>query len=107
MAHRVAFLVMRGRWPANEVDHIDGNRANNRFANLREATAAENQRNAKLRKDNRVGLKGVKKNGSGYAAWIRLNNRPKYIGTFKTPEAAHKAYITVAETSYGDFARAA
>jgi hypothetical protein len=44
-AHRLAWLYVTGRWPHPEIDHIDGDRTNNRFANLREVTHSENMRN--------------------------------------------------------------
>jgi hypothetical protein len=52
-------LWMTGEIP-KEVDHIDGNRMNNRFANLRAATTSENRCNSGLRSDNALGIKGVR-----------------------------------------------
>lgn len=86
MAHRLAFLDMTGRWPSGEVDHIDGVRDNNRWANLRDVDKTLNQRNAKLREDNKTGVPGVywsKRHGK----W-RCQIGNKYLGQFSTLEEA-------------------
>jgi hypothetical protein len=58
-AHRLAWLYVHGRWPDDALDHIDGNRQNNRIANLREASYAENSQNHSLRRNNSSGHQGV------------------------------------------------
>src|SRR5690349_20811660 len=58
-AHRLAWFYVTGEWPPDEIDHINGNRADNRWANLRPATVAENQRNRAKSKRNTSGYKGV------------------------------------------------
>lgn len=57
-AHRVVWLLMKGDLP-KQIDHIDGNRSNNKIENLRVANNYQNTQNAKLRKDNTSGVKGV------------------------------------------------
>lgn len=99
-AHRLAWLYMTGRWPENEIDHIDGNPLNNRFCNLREATSAENKQNRHVaRSDNRHGLIGAYLHGTaadGSPRWrarIQVGGRAKCLGLHKTPEAAQAAYL--------------
>ena len=58
-AHRVAFAVHFGRWPSGVLDHADGNTSNNRIANLRECSQANNVANQRRRSDNKSGVKGV------------------------------------------------
>ena len=75
MAHRLAWLYMKGEWPRNEIDHIDHVRSNNKWNNLREATHQENSKNQKLHKTNTSGFTGVcwDKGRSEWIAQIMLN----------------------------------
>jgi hypothetical protein len=59
MAYRLAWLYVTGEWPIGHIDHISGNRSDNRFGNLRVATNSENARNSRRRIDNACGYKGV------------------------------------------------
>lgn len=58
-AHRLVFLYMNGNFPSHQVDHINGNRSDNRYKNLRYANNCINQKNMKLAKTNKTGLSGV------------------------------------------------
>jgi len=58
-AHRVAWALAHGEWPADQIDHISGERAANRLSNLRAVANAENQRNTEMRADNSSGVVGV------------------------------------------------
>lgn len=58
-AHRLAFLYMTGSFPKSIIDHIDGDDTNNKWSNLRDVSKAENNKNVKLRKDNKSGQVGV------------------------------------------------
>ena len=77
-----------------EVDHIDGDGLNNRRANLRAVTKAENARNAKIRVDNSSGYKGVTwhKQRQMWRARIDVDGTQRSLGMFETAEAAHAAY---------------
>lgn len=86
LAHRVAWGLCTGAWPAATIDHLDGDRANNRFANLREATLSENNRNRPPR--GATGVKNVSQVNRRYRA--RGLGRT-HLGYFDTVEAAHAA----------------
>ena len=107
-AHRIAWLIVMGALPAGQIDHINGDRSDNRIANLREATNAENCRNARLRRDNSSGLKGVSYHKPSGKWRSRIGSDGcVYLGYFDCPAAAHFAYIVGAGKAYGKFARAA
>jgi hypothetical protein len=97
-AHRIAWLIVEGRWPAAEIDHIDGNRTNNAWSNLRETdrrTNQENQRRARC--DNQSGFLGVarchKRKRKRWRAQIQVGGRNRHLGYHATPEEAHQAYL--------------
>lgn len=94
-AHRLAWLYMTGTFPAYLIDHIDGVKSNNRWRNLREATKALNGQNRRVaHKNNESGFLGVSKRCEGqYRASINNGGVKWNIGTFKTPEDAHAAYV--------------
>lgn len=58
-AHRVAWLLYYGHWPSGEIDHINGNKADNRIENLRDVDKSTNQRNTKIQHNNKSGKSGV------------------------------------------------
>jgi len=93
-AHRLAFLYMMGEWPKQEVDHKDGDAANNSWSNLRDVSRTLNQQNLrKAHHDNKTGYLGVVQRGSKYRAVICVNRKRHFLGTFDTAEIAHEAYL--------------
>lgn len=93
-AHRLAWLYMTGEWPNQTIDHIDGDRANNRWGNLRDVSRAANYRNKRRAKSNsKTGLLGVSPNNGRFQARICTDGRIQYLGCFATPEEAHEAYV--------------
>lgn len=108
LAHRLAWALHFGRWPDQAIDHINGDRTDNRIANLRLATVAENTRNGKRRSTNTSGYKGVSLTENGqWRATIVAGGRQSYLGRFSTAEDAHAAYVKAASRLHGEFARAA
>lgn len=89
MAHRVAYMIAHGIVP-HEIDHINGDRTDNRIANLRAVSRAENTRNKMLHASNVSGVSGVyqEKRRGRWVAQIGLKNRRIHLGTFMTMEEA-------------------
>lgn len=93
-AHRVAWAVHYGSWPAGEVDHINGDRTDNRIANLRDVATRENHQNMrKARRDNKTGLLGVSPRKGRFRSQIQVAGKKRWLGEFDTAEAAHAAYV--------------
>lgn len=104
-AHRIAWLYAHGEFPPHYIDHIDHCPANNRLANLRLATMAENLKNVHLYTNNTSGYKGVywHKQAGKWVALARLNGRRHYLGCFTAAEAASEAYEAFAKQHHDEF----
>lgn len=88
-AHRMAWFYTFGKWPAAAIDHINGDRTDNRLNNLREATILENSFNRHAR-TSKTGYRGVyeDKNNEGIVVGYYAQFNKEYLGYFSTPEAA-------------------
>ena len=107
-AHRLAWLYVTGKWPHGEIDHIDCDKLNNRFVNLREASSAENKWNTLKKPGTYSAFKGVTLHRTGrWQASIRSNGRNYHLGLFSDEAEAHAAYCKAAAAQHGVFARAA
>lgn len=105
-AHRLAWFYVYGHWPSGQIDHIDGDRANNQIKNLRLATYQENNRNKKWRSDNKSGYRGVSWNHSvgKWQAFIGIGGgKNKNLGYFQDAERASRAYQSAAIELFGEF----
>jgi len=101
-AHRLAFLYMNGELPKIQTDHINGVRSDNRWDNLREVTASENQQNQRKSKRNKSGFTGVSwdKQTSKWHAQIMAGNKVIHLGHFDEKKDAIKARAA-ANIKYG------
>lgn len=101
-AHRVIWAMTFGAWPDGQIDHINGNRSDNRIENLRVVSNAENQRNSKIRSTNTSGAAGVSwnKRCAKWQARITVNHKRIHLGYFGNKDDAIAARKS-AEIKYG------
>jgi hypothetical protein len=106
-AHRLAWCLVTGKWPACEIDHINRDRADNRFGNLREATREQNNVNVPVRSDNKSGRKGVSwdRRADKWRAVIQAGLKMRHLGFFARPEHGAAVYHTAAAWYHGPFSR--
>lgn len=100
-AHRLVWLYVTGEFPKLNIDHKDGNPLNNSWGNLRLCTLQENNRNARTRKDNALGVKGVRMRRGKYQ--VRVNSIS--YGTYEDLELAQHIATEVRNHLHGEFAR--
>lgn len=101
LAHRVLYAIHHGEWPLY-IDHINGNRMDNRMANLRSVTMDENNRNVSLRSSNTSGISGVQwcKKSKKWRGIIKINKRAIHIGLFESIDEA-RPIMAAAREKYG------
>jgi hypothetical protein len=103
-AHRLAWLYMTGKFPDQQIDHIDQDGTHNIWRNLREATNTQNAANSR-RRNNASGFKGVFwQRSRRWRASIMVNSRRIHLGYFNTPEEAYAVYLAAAQKYFGEFA---
>lgn len=91
LVHRLAWLYQTGNHPNGEIDHVNGDRKDNRWSNLRDVSPFDNARNQGERKDNTSGCRGVGRKGKRWHARISQNGTRFSLGTFDTKEEAIEA----------------
>lgn len=96
-AHRLAWLYVYGRFPEKYIDHINGQRNDNRISNLRDVDMTTNMQNIRksMSSNKTCGLLGASKetNRNAFKAQIQINGKKITIGYYKTPQEAHQAYL--------------
>ena len=105
-AHRIAWLITYDVWPEADIDHINGNRDDNRLCNLRQATRGQNVCNAPVRSDNTSGTKGVSwiNRCQKWAATICIKGKIKHLGYFNNLEEAAIKAKEARDQHHGPFA---
>lgn len=92
-AHRVVWAMTNGRWPEDQIDHINGIRTDNRPENLREATSHQNALNRRASTRSTTGLLGAFRHGRKFIARLTFRGAKISFGCFATAEEAHQAYL--------------
>lgn len=101
--HRIAWLLMTGEWPNGDVDHIDMDRQNNAWANLRECSRSENMHNTRAKS----GIKGVSwdRVTRKWRASAHIHGKSMNLGRYSCLGQAIKAYREACAAAYGEVAR--
>lgn len=104
-AHRLAWLYVHGQWPSMQIDHINGDKSDNRIANLREASMAENKWNSRPASTNKSGVKGVSfdKQSGKWKAGICVRGEKIHLGYFASLDEAASIYRQEAIRRHGVF----
>ena len=94
-AHRIAWLLHYGTNPSADIDHINGDKGDNRICNLRDVSRTVNKQNQyRAHKNSTTGVLGVSPYRGKYRARIVVNGRERQIGVYESVDAAQTAYIT-------------
>lgn len=106
LVHRLAWFYVHGTWPA-EIDHINGNRADNRLANLREVTPLQNRMNQTNKGAGKSGMRGVYQDTYSGKWFAKLVVKGKQICSPKcdTPQQARMMWEAIAKQHFGDYLR--
>jgi hypothetical protein len=104
--HRVVFLMHHGYAPPF-IDHINGDKADNRIENLRAANKRENAWNQVVRCSNTSGYKGVSLNRklNKWCAYLSIDGKRKHLGVFESKDDAAEAVRVAREKHHGEFTR--
>jgi hypothetical protein len=107
-AHRLAYKMVHGIDPEC-VDHINGDKLDNRISNLRNCTFKQNSANTKKSSRNTSGYKGVfwRKGKNRFVARIKIDGKTKCLGSFEKAEDAYRVYVEAFSALRGEFARVA
>lgn len=105
LAHRLAFFLMTGSWPSEMIDHINQDRSDNRWANLREADRSQNAFNRKANKGSSTGIKGVSLHKASGKYVVQICHR--YLGLYDNIELAELVSLEAQDKFQGEFANLA
>lgn len=103
LAHRLAWFLYYGEFPEGIIDHINGDKSDNRIINLRIASPSDNQCNRGSQINNSLGIKGVYRSGNKFRATITKDRTTTYLGTFTTIEEASSIRNIMAEDLHNRF----
>jgi hypothetical protein len=103
--HRIGWKLMTGKEPPPNIDHINRDGHDNRWANLREANQTKQNWNKGLQKNNSSGYRGVSRDGGKWQATIQINRVQRHLGIFPTAREASAAYEAAARDLQGEFYR--
>lgn len=92
-AHRIAWRLYYGTWPKYQIDHINGNRSDNRICNLRDVTLRENMQNKNIHRNGNLFGSSLEKTVKLFRSQVYIKNKTFFLGYFKTELEAHEQYL--------------
>ena len=106
LAHRLIFFMQNGVWPTQSIDHMDNDRLNNRWSNLRECSRTVNAENKRFaQSNNALGVLGVSPSRGKFKAQIQVAGKNQFIGRYDSIEEAQKAYLDAKSKLHKGFAK--
>lgn len=107
LCHRIVWCMHYGYWPDGDIDHINGNKLDNRIENLRFVDRSQNMSNVGMQKNNKSGFIGVfwASRTRKWQAVVAHKKKNIYIGTFDCPVQAAKAYNEAVLKYHGSYAQ--
>jgi hypothetical protein len=107
LAHDIVWAMVKGDWVSEDrqLDHKNGDHDDNRFSNLRECSQGSNVKNRLLNADNTTGFKGLKVKRGVFEVYVNADNKRHYVGSYRDPIDAARAYDAAAIMHHGEFAK--
>jgi HNH endonuclease len=102
-AHRIVWAHFYGQHPCGFIDHINGDRSDNRISNLRIVTRSQNNTNRGPSSRNKLGVKGVSLSRGKYRVMIKAGDKHHFIGRFDTIDEASAAYKEASVRLHGEY----
>ena len=96
LQHRLIWFVAHGAWPAHNIDHVNGDKADNRLVNLRDVDQSANMFNVQMQKLRAGKSLGVRFKANGWEASIKVRGTERYLGRFQSKDKAQRAYLAAA-----------
>lgn len=94
LVHRIVWLLQTGEWPVYDIDHINGEPADNRWCNLRDVPTRTNMENIRSPyRNNSTGFLGVSRLNGKFHAKLKVAGKAVHLGDYATPEEAHQVYL--------------
>lgn len=97
LEHRIIWLYVYGRWPVGQIDHINGNKEDNRIENLREVSNRENSQNKTIHRNGKLVGACFDKNSNKWQSSIQVGKKLHFLGRYNTQQEAHEAYLKALE----------
>lgn len=106
-AHQIAWAMHHGEWPPLPLDHVNGDKTDNKISNLRLATPRQNLANTPARANSKSGVRGVHLAPRGkWIAQITIHGKCRHLGAFDSLDEARRAYGDAAKDPFGEFRHA-